>query len=187
MISNKHEDNETHKMDQVDHLVERARHLSLHLTHPLDTFNTTIDTHLRKIYESLSSSPVAKEEFLRTVQHGSRSDDPPIADPLASWDAFRAHMKDAASCAQAPAGELDVSAPISDYYISSSHNTYLTGNQLYGDAAASAYTSVSTLLLFVLNLHPQLSGYVKISLYFSLRSCLTSLIGPSAGLPLCRD
>lgn len=139
-------------MDQVDHLVDRARHLSLHLTHPLETFNKTIDTHLQKIYESLSSSPIAKEGFLRTIQHGSGSDDPSITDPLASLDAFRAHMKDAASGAEAPAGELDVSAPISDYFISSSHNTYLTGNQLYGDAAASAYTSVSTLLLFVLNL-----------------------------------
>ncbi|KAJ5572812.1 hypothetical protein N7450_009796, partial [Penicillium hetheringtonii] len=62
--------------------------------------------------------------------------------PLASVDAFRSYMKADVSRAQMPAEELDCSLPISDYFVSSSHNTYLTGNQLYSDAAASAYTSV---------------------------------------------
>ena len=37
----------------------------------------------------------------------------------------------------------DLSWPISSYFISSSHNTYLTGNQLYGDASTVAYKNVS--------------------------------------------
>lgn len=131
-------------METVESTTERARHLSLNHAQPLENLNPSIDSHLQKIYDSLHAS-TPKGEFIQTVQHDQHdlSQGRSSTDPLASLDVFRAYMKDAASSAEAPATELDVSAPISDYYISSSHNTYLTGNQLYGDAAASAYTSVS--------------------------------------------
>lgn len=37
---------------------------------------------------------------------------------------------------------LDATHPLSDYFISSSHNTYLWGNQLYGKASTKAYQKV---------------------------------------------
>jgi hypothetical protein len=135
-------------MQRVESLVERARHLSLHPTTetPLDTFHSTVDSHLQKIYESLSTQKVTSVDFFNHIQRDESSPEGQL-DPLSSLDAFRAYMKDPASRALGEAKEMDLSAPISDYYVSSSHNTYLTGNQLYSDAAASAYTSVCRLVL----------------------------------------
>jgi len=50
----------------------------------------------------------------------------------------------------APPPNNDLSFPLSAYYISSSHNTYLSGNQLYGDASVDAYTNVSAWFMRIL-------------------------------------
>jgi hypothetical protein len=38
--------------------------------------------------------------------------------------------------------EQDLSHPLKDYLISTSHNTYLVGNQLYGEASSEGYKTV---------------------------------------------
>jgi hypothetical protein len=144
-------------MDKVDNLVERARDPTLQpmKEHHVGKFHETVDSHIQKIYKAICISEASKNEFLNSVRNETGPDGQPVAAALVSVDAFQAYMKDDASCAQAPLKELDLSAPISDYFVSSSHNTYLTGNQLYSDAAASAYTSVSKIALMAL---PDLRG-----------------------------
>lgn len=138
-------------MEKVEALVDRAKHLALDeppqgASHHVDVFHPSLDTHIEKIFKSVDAYAPTTHYFLNEIQHDEVVPTPagktPV-DALASVDVFRDYMKDATSCAMAPEHGLDTSAPLSDYFISSSHNTYLTGNQLYSDAAASAYSSVS--------------------------------------------
>ncbi|KAK2004809.1 phosphatidylinositol-specific phospholipase C [Colletotrichum falcatum] len=55
---------------------------------------------------------------------------------------FLSYMASSASAATAPAREQDLTYPLSSYFISSSHNTYLTGNQLYSESSTHAYKNV---------------------------------------------
>lgn len=138
-------------MDKVEALVDSAKKLALHeppktQAHTVDIFHPTLDNHIQKIYTSVDVYAPTTNYFLREIQHDTPVEDSAEkmeVDALASLDAFRAYMKEATSSAMRLEEHLDLSAPLSDYFISSSHNTYLTGNQLYSDAAASAYTSVS--------------------------------------------
>ncbi|KAI0163500.1 PLC-like phosphodiesterase [Pestalotiopsis sp. NC0098] len=58
------------------------------------------------------------------------------------WSGFLQYMTSDAANALAPPLDEDFSWPLSSYFISSSHNTYLTGNQLYSDSSTDAYKNV---------------------------------------------
>ncbi|KIW92225.1 uncharacterized protein Z519_07209 [Cladophialophora bantiana CBS 173.52] len=61
---------------------------------------------------------------------------------FADEKSFLTYMaSDQSNAMSTPMGN-DLSYPMSSYFISSSHNTYLSGHQLYGDASVYAYTNV---------------------------------------------
>jgi len=83
--------------------------------------------HLERLYNSLSA-PNQKHDL----------DGP----PLTSYNDFISWFRSPASTALAPPVNHDLTFPLCNYYISSSHNTYLSGNQLYGAATTEAYKNV---------------------------------------------
>lgn len=144
-------------MDTMNKLVERTSHIALgappaagaSIPHAavaeesVAAFSPEMKSYLMEIYKTLKASPLSKEDFHETIEGEGREN----ADPLASPEDFQTYMASPASAALQHTKKRDLSAPITDYFISSSHNTYLTGNQLYSDAAASAYSNVCLLIL----------------------------------------
>lgn len=134
---------------ELAELTHRTDHISLDPSQvPADTrliseFSPPVSTHLSRIYNSLKES--GNRDFHRDVQRASQGTIPTgqgQTDPLASLEAFSAYMAGKDSSAIRPAKNKDLSSPIADYFIASSHNTYLSGNQLYSESSASAYTNV---------------------------------------------
>ncbi|KAL2141364.1 hypothetical protein VTI28DRAFT_2494 [Corynascus sepedonium] len=117
--------------------------------HTVRTVSGVVLAHLQQVYASYAGgngewSTEKTAAFLKDVQHDT---DAERALELASgkaWDfnSFLRYMTSSITHAVAPPREEDLSWPLSSYFISSSHNTYLTGNQLSSDSSADAYKNV---------------------------------------------
>ncbi|KFG81583.1 phosphatidyl inositol-specific phospholipase C [Metarhizium anisopliae] len=110
----------------------------------------TVISYLKTIFESHADADgrwtlgqVAR--FIQQVQ--KNSDKTTAAAKLLQsteidLSAFLQYMTSEDSNITEPWNQSDLSWPLSSYFISSSHNTYLSGNQLYSDSTTDAYTNV---------------------------------------------
>jgi hypothetical protein len=113
------------------------------------TLSEPVLRHLKDIFNSLSGnskglSPSQAATFLDEIQKvgDARRELGLPADDQIEFDQFLKYTTSPAFSALAPPRGQDLSFPLSNYYISSSHNTYLSGNQLYSRSTIDGYKNV---------------------------------------------
>ncbi|KAI5465510.1 PLC-like phosphodiesterase [Mariannaea sp. PMI_226] len=119
-------------------------------THQLAKINAVITKKLEKLFVSLADCPDHTwsnsqiRSFANSTQHQVPSSDLEalLARDHLDLNGFISWMKSGHAAAATPILNPDYSWPLSSYFISSSHNTYLTGNQLSSDSSTKPYTDV---------------------------------------------
>jgi len=83
--------------------------------------------------------------YLETISSGKRPLSPLQLEELSKPphdNKFLKYMSSASSGASDPTSFIDLSYPLANYFVNSSHNTYLTGNQVYSVSSTDAYSHV---------------------------------------------
>jgi hypothetical protein len=106
----------------------RASTAAVHTAAKMDHFEASVLASLREVYDRLHEKGLlGDQKHLET----------------AGFSTFLAAMADASSNIMLPPPPSSLDQPLSAYFISASHNTYLTGHQLYGSATVDGYKAVS--------------------------------------------
>lgn len=119
--------------------------------HGISFHSPVMRSHLRSIFDSQQALDPEQLSLLRGFLISNRVIDAhKLSESLKApgfhrdydFQDFMAFMASPVSNAQGPLEDNDLGYPITNYFINSSHNTYLTGNQLYGESSTDAYKNV---------------------------------------------
>jgi len=119
---------------------QTALHASMNT---LSILSPTVQKYLKLIADG--QTPFAAQqlaEYSKFLLERLRLEEKPKQHGRLDFQSLVSYMGSSESNALRPAGEVDLNYPIASYFISSSHNTYLSGNQLYGGSSAEAYRNV---------------------------------------------
>lgn len=112
-------------------------------------FSEPVMSYLKTMYNDLQQSFTNTGTGMECFFIKEQRLDPDIfsAHESFSFEEFLEYFRSGHSNALEPAKKQDLTRPLSNYFISSSHNTYLTGHQLYGSASTDGYRNVGLIPL----------------------------------------